>query len=113
MIKKTCLPDIKNLEVATFSGLLVDYLKSINCDIVVRGLRAISDFEMEMQIAAVNKRICSSIETVFLMTDPEYSCISSTIIRNVAEIGGDLSNFVPSAVSEALRKKYLEKNTKI
>jgi len=113
LIKKTCLPDINNLEVATFSGLLVDYLRSVDCGIVVRGLRAISDFEMEMQIAAVNKKICSSIETVFLMTDPEYSCISSTIIRNVAEIGGDLSNFVPPAVSEALNKKYLEKTSRV
>lgn len=97
---------IPNVEVDHFSGLLVDYMLSINANVILRGLRAISDFEYELQIASINKKLSENIETVFLMTNNKHSFISSSMVKEVASYGADVSELVPSQVEKALRKKY-------
>jgi len=106
LIKECCLEDLPNVELGVFDGLLVDYLESKGAIAIIRGLRAVSDFEYEMQMASVNHLLNEKVETVFLMTDAEYSFISSSIIKNVAALGGNIDHFVPMVVGEALRKKY-------
>lgn len=91
------LPDVW---VDKFSGLLVDYARRQNACAIIRGLRATADFEYEFQMAMVNRRLQSEIESVFLMTNWEYSYLSSSIVREVAILGGDISEMVPKAVSE-------------
>lgn len=91
------LPDVW---VDKFSGLLVDYARRQNACAIIRGLRATADFEYEFQMAMVNRRLQSQIESVFLMTNWEYSYLSSSIVREVAILGGDISEMVPKAVSE-------------
>lgn len=94
-----------NIEVVSFHGLLVHLARELNTSVVLRGLRAVSDFEMEFQLAAMNRQLDADIETVFLMPAVEYQCISATIVREVAEMGGDLSKFVPKQVAKALRSQ--------
>lgn len=106
LIKECCLDDLKNVELEFFDGLLVDYVKKKGAVAIIRGLRAVSDFEYEMQMASVNRQLAETVETIFLMTDPEYSFISSSIIKNVAALDGDIRYFVPDVVAKALRKKY-------
>lgn len=106
LIKTCCLDELDNVEVDVFNGLLVNYLEKKGAIAIIRGLRVISDFEYEMQMASINKHLNEQIETVFLMTDAEYSFISSSIIKNVAELGGEIEQFVPGIVAEALREKY-------
>lgn len=98
--------NIDNIEVESFSGLLVPYLERKNAKAIIRGLRAISDFEHEMQMAAMNKTLNPEIETIFLMTDTKYSFVSSTIIKDVAIMGGNVEELVPPIVHEALKSKY-------
>ena len=92
--------------VASFSGLLVDFAGRSGATIIVRGLRAVSDFEYEMQMALMNRRLDHTIETVFLMPNEEYSFITSTIVREAASYGGDVSSLVPKVVEEKLKKKF-------
>lgn len=110
LIKKCYLDtygeDTNNIEVDSFSGLLVPYLESKNAKAIIRGLRAISDFEHEMQMAAMNKTLNGNIETIFLMTDTKYSFVSSTIIKDVAIMGGNVEELVPPIVNAALKRKY-------
>jgi len=106
LIRACCLDDLPNVELETFEGLLVDYLEKKGAIAIIRGLRAVSDFEYEMKMASINKQLNQKIETVFLMTDAEYSFISSSLIKNVAELGGDIEYFVPKIVADALREKY-------
>ncbi|SMB83051.1 Phosphopantetheine adenylyltransferase [Desulfonispora thiosulfatigenes DSM 11270] len=101
-----CDENINNIEVESFRGLLVPYLESKNATAIIRGLRAISDFEHEMQMASMNKTLNKQIETVFLMSDTNYSFVSSTIIKGVAIMGGNVEELVPPIVSEALKRKY-------
>lgn len=98
--------DMPNVKVASFDGLLVDYAKQINADIIVRGLRAITDFEYELQIAQTNKKVSGNVETIFLTTDLRYSYLSSTIVREFAAYGGDISNFVPEQFIGRIYAKY-------
>ncbi len=107
VLMKDSLKDagVENAEVMKFSGLLVDFAKTIEAKVIVRGLRAISDFEYEFQMALANKTLAPDIETVFLMTNPEYSYFSASLIKEVARLGGDLSKFVPENVKQALMKK--------
>ena len=90
----------------SFDGLLVDFAKSIHATIVVRGLRAVTDFEYELQIAQTNHEVYNDIETIFLTTRLEYAYISSTIVKEFASHGGDISHFVPEPVIERIYAKY-------
>lgn len=94
-----------NVRVEPFNGLLVNYARSQNVGVIVRGLRAFSDFEYEFQMALTNRRLAPDLETIFLMPKQETSYISSTNIKQVAALGGDVAEFVPQAVATALKKK--------
>jgi pantetheine-phosphate adenylyltransferase len=97
---------IPNVKVDTFQGLLVDYAKSVNANAIIRGLRAVSDFEYEMQITSVNRVLNEDIETFFVMTNNQYSFLSSSIVKEVAKYNGNISELVPKPVEEALKKKF-------
>ena len=94
------------VHVKTFEGLLIDFVKKEKSRAILRGLRAISDFEFEFQMALMNRKLNDSIETLFLMPRGAYTYLSSTIIKEIGRLGGDLSAFVPKVVAEALRQKY-------
>lgn len=94
-----------NVETEVFTGLLVDYAKSRGACAIVRGLRVISDFEYEMQMASFNRHLNPDIETVFFTADGEFSLVSSSMIRNIASLHGDIKDFVPAPVYEALLEK--------
>ncbi len=94
-----------NVEIDTFDGLLVDYARSQKIGVLVRGLRAFSDFEYEFQMALSNRKLAPDIETVFLMTSESTSYVSSSVIREVTELGGDVSDLVPPCVRDALSRK--------
>lgn len=96
---------MKNVTVESFSGLLMDYVRRRGSRTVVRGLRAFTDFEYEFQMALTNRKIAADIETVFLMTSESHSYISSTMVREVAELGGDTATLVPPVVQRALNRK--------
>lgn len=98
----------QNIEVDAFSGLLVDYCNMKNIPCIVRGLRAISDFENEIQIANINKSLNGGIETVFLSTDTKFSYISSSAIKEIACFNGDVSRYVPEPVVKELVNKFKE-----
>ncbi len=97
--------NIKNVRVDSFDGLLVDYARSLKVHVLLRGLRAFSDFEYEFQMALTNRKMAPDIETVFLMPKESFSYISSSTVREVMERGGDISNFVPASVGKFIRKK--------
>ena len=96
---------LPNVEVTSFRGLLVDYAKEMNASIIVRGLRAITDFEYELQIAQTNRIVNPAVDTIFLTTSLEYSYLSSTIVKEVASYGGDISKFVPKKIEDAIFEK--------
>ena len=95
-----------NVTVASFDGLLVDYMKEINATIIVRGLRAVTDFEYELQIAQTNHVENPEVETIFLTTSLQYSYLSSTIVKEFASYGGDISKFVPARFIDRIYEKY-------
>ncbi|MBN1903521.1 MAG: pantetheine-phosphate adenylyltransferase [Deltaproteobacteria bacterium] len=95
-----------NIEIDSFNGLLVDYAVKKNASIVVRGLRALSDFEYEFQMALMNRKLNRDIQSVFLMTDYKWFYISSTIIKDAARCGGDIKGLVPPIVNEKLKQKF-------
>lgn len=94
------------VEIEQFTGLLINFARQKNTNILLRGVRQISDFEYEFRMALTNRRLAPEIDTVFLMPDEQLTFISATIVKEVAEWGGDLSSFVPDNVAAALRKKY-------
>jgi len=94
------------VRVTAFHGLLIDYVQSENSRAILRGLRAVSDFEFEFQMALMNRKLNDSIETLFLMPRGAYTYLSSTIIKEIGRLGGDTSAFVPPLVGQALREKY-------
>jgi pantetheine-phosphate adenylyltransferase len=96
---------IPNVSVESFDGLLVDYVEKRGGQAVIRGLRAISDFEFEFQLALMNRKLNERVETIFMMPKETYTFLSSRIIKEVARLGGDIGTFVPAHVSEALRNK--------
>ena len=98
--------DIPNVTVASFDGLLVDYMREIDATIIVRGLRAVTDFEYELQIAQTNHVENPEVETIFLTTSLQYSYLSSTIVKEFASYGGDLSKFVPARFIDRIYDKY-------
>jgi pantetheine-phosphate adenylyltransferase len=99
------LKKYNNVEVKGFSSLLTDFASQEGANIILRGLRAVSDFDYEFQLASMNRRIASNIESMFLMPAEHYSYISSRLVREIAELGGDVKDFVPHAVVAALQKK--------
>jgi len=96
---------IPNVKVESFQGLTVDYAKSKNACAMIRGLRAVTDFEYEMQITSMNRVLDDGIETFFIMTNNQYSFLSSSIVKEVAKYGGNISELVPKSVQEALLRK--------
>ncbi|MBW8191218.1 pantetheine-phosphate adenylyltransferase [Neiella marina] len=102
---KEALQNLTNVEVVGFQGLLIDFAKAYDANVLMRGLRAVSDFEYEFQLANMNRRLMAELETVFLTPAEENSFISSTLVREVALHGGDVSQFVCPAVAKALRLK--------
>jgi pantetheine-phosphate adenylyltransferase len=95
-----------NVTVASFNGLLVDYMKEIGATINIRGLRAVTDFEYELQIAQTNRVQHPDMETIFLTTNLKYSYLSSTIVKEFASYGGDISKFVPESIIDKIYEKY-------
>jgi pantetheine-phosphate adenylyltransferase len=96
------LADLNNIEICSFDTLLVDFVKSRNARVILRGLRAVSDFEYEFQLAGMNRHLAPAIETMFLMPAEQYAYISSSLVREVAALGGDISGFVHAGVKAAL-----------
>ena len=99
------LEGLNNVEVIAFDSLLVDFAKEINAQIILRGLRAVSDFEYEFQLAGMNKHLDKNIETFFLTPSEEFSNISSSLVREILMLGGDISSFVPQEVEKILLSK--------
>lgn len=97
---------LPNVKVDTFSGLLMDYAKNVGASAIIRGLRAVSDFEYEMQITSMNRVLNDEIETFFIMTKNQYSFLSSSIVKEVAKYGGKIEELVPPQVEAALKLKY-------
>lgn len=102
------IKDLDNVEVDCFTGLLSDYVEQTGCSTLIRGLRAVTDFEYELQMAHVNKKLNPNIETLFMVSSNEHSYLSSSIVREVAMFGGDVSCFVPKLVEKSLQEKFKE-----
>ncbi|MBR2742660.1 MAG: pantetheine-phosphate adenylyltransferase [Clostridia bacterium] len=92
-----------NVEVAFFEGLLVDFLKKENAKVILKGLRATSDFEYEFQMALVNKQLCPDVETVFLSSSAKYTFLSSSVVREIGRLGGDISMFIPAEILDDVK----------
>jgi pantetheine-phosphate adenylyltransferase len=102
-IIKEIFKDNKQVSVKPFKGLLVDFLKENNSDVIVRGLRAVSDFEYEFQLALTNRKLMKDIDTIFLMPSEEYTYLSSSMVKEVAQAGGNTELFVPKIVAKKLK----------
>jgi len=105
---KESVKEFSDIHVDSFDGLVVDHAKSVGASGIIRGLRAISDFEFEFQMALMNRKLASDIATIFLMPHERYTYLNSSIIRNLASLNGDISDFVPEIVREALIKKFIQ-----
>lgn len=105
-LAKQVLRNIPKVEVRRFSGLLVDFAREQGTPVIMRGLRAVSDFEYEIQLAGLNRRMAPDIETLFLTPAEQYAYISSSLVREIARLGGDVSTFVAPAVQAALRERF-------
>ena len=102
----SALSDLGNVEVKGYAGLTVDFAQDNDLRVIIRGLRAVSDFEYEFQLANMNRHLTDEVETAFLTPTEKYTFISSSLVREVAQLGGDVSSFVSPAVKDALMKKY-------
>ena len=96
----------KNVEVRGFSGLLAHFVREVDAGVILRGLRAVSDFEYEFQLASMNRHLIPDVETIFLTPAEQYGFISSSLVREIARLGGDVSGFVPPAVASALQAQW-------
>ena len=103
------LGDLRNVEIVGFTGLLIDFARQHNARVVIRGLRAVSDFEYEFQMVAMNQRLNTEIETVFLMADPRHQAISSRLVKEIAMLDGDVRPFTTPAIAEALIQRCKER----
>ena len=110
-IARTVFAGYANVEVDTFDGLLVDYARSRHASVIVRGLRAVSDFEYEMQMALMNRRLNPDVETVFMMPAEPYTYVSSRLVKEVVALGGSVTGIVPRVVEDRLRDKKLARET--
>ena len=108
-LAQEALSHLKNVEVSSYTSLTVEYAKSIGAQVMVRGLRAVGDFEWEFEQAMMNKKLSPHLEMVCFMANQEYQFLSASLIREVASLGGDISCLVPACVAKALRKKRLVK----
>ena len=105
-LARKSLSEIENIEVIGFNGLLVDFAKVLKAKVILRGLRVVSDFEYEFQMSSMNKKLNDGIESIFLTPSESYAFLSSSLVKEIAELGGDVSEFVSKEVKEALHKKY-------
>lgn len=110
MISKN-IREIKNTRVDCFKGMLTDYMKEMQTNVILRGIRTVSDFEYEFQRALTNRVLKTDIETVFIMTSQEYSFLNSSLIKEAVSLGGDISMFVPSDVEKQLQRKFANKKS--
>jgi pantetheine-phosphate adenylyltransferase len=104
-----CVRHLPNVEADAFDGLLVDYVEKRSAQAIIRGLRAVSDFEFEFQLALMNRKLNERIETIFMMPKDTYTFLSSRIVKEIARLGGNVSEFVPPLVQKALKTKMLSK----
>jgi pantetheine-phosphate adenylyltransferase len=102
---KCVLKDRPGIEVESFSGLLIDFVREKKADAIIKGLRAVSDYEYELQMALLNKNLYPEVETLFMMTNIKYSFLSSSMVRELAINGGDIGGFVPECIKEKIEKK--------
>lgn len=109
MLRRACA-HLENVRVEHSDGLLVDYMRKTGANVVVRGLRAVSDFENEFQMAQVNHQMAPEVETLFMMTTPECSYLSSSVVREIARFGGDISEFVPACILDEVTETITGKN---
>ena len=111
LIKKS-VSHLENVFVDSFNGLTIEYARKQNAEVLIRGLRAVSDFEYEMQLSQMNSVLAPEINTIFLITKPKYNFISSSTVKEIAMMGGDISKFVPTEVKNYLEKKYKSEEIK-
>jgi pantetheine-phosphate adenylyltransferase len=100
------LADLKNVETTSFSGLTIDFARQVGAKVIVRGIRGVSDFEVEMQMALINRKMAPDVESVYMMPSLDYSFISATLIKEISKLGGPVSQLVPEHVATALRNKF-------
>ena len=100
-----CVSDLENVRVEIFQGLVTSYARDVGANALVRGLRAVSDFEYELKMASMNRRLAPEIETVFMMTQTQYSFLSSSVVKEIGSYGGDISSIVPSQIHDDIIKK--------
>lgn len=105
MLERSCA-GLSNVSFDTFDGLLVDYMRKVDAGVILRGLRAVSDFENEFQMAQLNRQLNPQVETFFLMTSPEHAYLSSSAVREIALFGGDISPFVPKMIVGEVQRKF-------
>ena len=108
MLSRNELSGLKNVEVLGFSNLLVEFVQQVGAGVLVRGLRAVSDFEYEFQLASMNRHLAPNVETLFLTPDEEYGFISSSLVKEIARLDGDVSEFVSDEVRQAMRRRFAE-----
>ncbi len=106
-LAREVLRDLDNVRIVSFSSLLVDLARSLDAEVILRGLRAVSDFEYEFQLAGMNRRLAPDIETLFLTSAEQYAYTSSSLVREIAALGGDVSAFVHPSVQAALKKRFI------
>ncbi len=105
-LARKCLKDVQNVKVVSDSGLTAEYAKANNIKVIIRGVRAVSDFEYELTMASANKQLFGECETFIAFTRPEYTHLSSQVVKEIAKHGGDLSKWIPEPVARALTKKF-------
>ena len=103
---ETAFADNPNVEVRSFDSLLVDHARALGAGAILRGLRAVSDFEFEVQLSGMNRRLAPEVETVFISAAQEYGFVSSSLVREIASLGGDVTEFVPPGVKQALDRRF-------
>ena len=107
LIRRSIGAEISNVEVEAFQGLLVDYAQKRDAHVIIRGIRAVSDYEYELQMAMMNRRLEPNLETVFMLPAEAYSYVSSRLVREISQLGGSVTGLVPSAVEQRLRAKVV------
>lgn len=108
LLSRNELSGLKNVEVLGFSNLLVEFVQQVGAGVLIRGLRAVSDFEYEFQLASMNRHLAPNVETLFLTPNDEYGFISSSLVKEVARLDGDVSEFVSDEVRQAMRRRFAE-----
>ncbi len=108
LLSRNELSGLKNVEVLGFSNLLVEFVQQVGAGVLIRGLRAVSDFEYEFQLASMNRHLAPNVETLFLTPDDKYGFISSSLVKEIARLNGDVSEFVSDEVRQAMRRRFAE-----